>query len=152
MATTSIGPASTSKSPLINRSAASISTYVATIISRIAFTSDARISRRNSPNVRPPSRDARLAMTIAASASPIATASVAMWAASDNSASEPVTSAVTASTTTNTAVSANATQRRPTCCAAVRRIASEWSWACPWPLVMTPAFSPPMVREGAERP
>jgi hypothetical protein len=48
-----------------------------------------------------------------------------MWAASDSSASEPVMIAVTASTTTKTAVSPNATQRRPTCCAAVRRIASE---------------------------
>ena len=53
------------------------------------------------------------------------TASVTMWAASESSASEPVTIAVIVSTTTNTAVSPKATQSRPTFCAAVRRMASE---------------------------
>ena len=57
------------------------------------------------------------------------TASVAMWAASESSASESATNAVTISTTTNTAVSTKANQSRPTFLAAVRRMASEWSCA-----------------------
>src|SRR5262245_39718242 len=71
------------------------------------------------------------------------TASVAMWAASDSSASDPATNAVTISTTTNTAVSANASQRRPMFCAAARRRASEWSCpACEW--AVTSSLSPSM--------
>ena len=39
---------------------------------------------------------------------------MSMWAASESSASEPVTNAVTASTTTKVTVSTKAIQRRPT--------------------------------------
>ena len=57
----------------------------------------------------------------------MATPSVSMWAASESRARDPVTNAVTASTTTKVAVSASATQSRPTLRAAVRRRASPWS-------------------------
>ncbi len=91
---------------------------------RKAFTNDARTSSRKSPKVRDPSCDARLATTMAPRARAMATPSVSMWAASDRRASEPVTKAVTASTTTKATVIASATHRRPTLRAAVRRSAS----------------------------
>ena len=93
------------------------------------MTSAARISSRNSPKVRTPSRRARLATTIAARVNAMLTASVAMCAASESRASESATNAVTTSTTTNTAVRTKANQSRPTFLAAVRRMASEWSCA-----------------------
>ena len=78
-----------------------------------AFSSDARISSRNRPKVRDPSCDARFATTMEPRARAMATPSVSMWAASESRARDPVTNAVTASTTTKVAVSTSATQSRP---------------------------------------
>src|SRR5262245_32206390 len=76
------------------------------------------------------------------------TPSVAMWAASDSSAREPAAKAVTTSTTTNTAVKTKASHNRPTLCAAVRRMASEWSCppACAWGCAVTWSLSPQVGR------
>ncbi len=79
------------------------------------------------------------------------TASVTMWAASESSASDPATNAVTTSTTTKTAVSTKATHSRPTFRAAVRRKASECSCpACEW--AVTSSFSPSVGARDAGQP
>ena len=124
IATASIDTASTDESSRARRSPASTSTYPAVAKRSTALASDARISSRNSPNVRAPSDDARLATTMAPRARRIATPSVSMCAASESSAREPERNAVVASTTTKPTVSARATQSRPTLRAAVRRRAS----------------------------
>ena len=85
----------------------------------------------------------------------MATPSVSMWAASESSASEPATNAVTASTTTNITVSAKrdpepadvAGRGAAQGVAVVVRRRGRGSWSG------TAAFSPPVVAAvGTERP
>ena len=138
MATTSIGPPSTSAgSP--KRWIASTSTYTATPSSSTALARAARISRRYQPNVRCERAEPRPARWMAASAMPMPMTSVSMCPASDSRASEPVTNAADDLDDHEHEQHEEGGEQR----ALVARPADSDTCECEWPFLTRRARAPP---------